>query len=59
MKMNKGRHRGSWIIGGTTLIGLGVGLIFLETSALWFVAAGLVGIGAGILLASLFPADND
>ena len=58
MKTNNSRHRGSWIIGGTTLIGLGVGLVLLKTSALWFVAALVIGLGAGILLASLFPADN-
>ena len=58
MKMNNSRPRGSWIIGGTTLIGLGVGLVLLKTSALWFVAALVIGLGAGILLASLFPADN-
>jgi uncharacterized protein involved in exopolysaccharide biosynthesis len=59
MKMNNSRHRGSWIIGGTTLIGLGIGLILLERSALWFVAAVLVGIGAGVLLAAFFPAENE
>jgi hypothetical protein len=53
------RQRSSWIIGGTTLIGVGVGLVFLKTSALWFVAAVTVGIGAGLLLAAFIPADSD
>lgn len=47
--------RGSWAIGGTTLIGLGVGLIFITTSVLVFVASLLVGIGSGLLVASLMP----
>ena len=30
--MNKKDDKSTWIIGGTTLIGLGVGFIFLKTS---------------------------
>jgi F0F1-type ATP synthase assembly protein I len=41
-----------WAIGGTTLIGLGVGLIFLKTSVLFFVASILIGIGAGLVITS-------
>jgi len=41
-----------WAIGGTTLIGLGVGLIFLKTSALFFVASILIGIGSGLVITS-------
>ncbi|MBT8120206.1 MAG: hypothetical protein KJN89_10865 [Gammaproteobacteria bacterium] len=49
--MNIKNDRGSWVIGGTTMIGVGVGLIFLKTSALIFVASILIGIGAGLVLA--------
>ena len=52
------RDRGAWIIGGTTLIGLGVGLVFLETSALLFIASLVIGIGAGLVIASLIPKDK-
>lgn len=45
--------RSSWAIGGFTLIGIGVGLVFLQTNVLWFVASILIGIGAGLLLSSL------
>jgi len=38
---NKKTDKSAWIIGGATLAGLGVGLIFLQTSALYFVACGL------------------
>ena len=44
--------KSSWAIGGTTLIGVGVGLIFLKTSVLFFVASILIGIGSGLLIAS-------
>jgi hypothetical protein len=44
--------KSSWAIGGTTLIGVGVGLIFLKTSVLFFVASILIGIGSGLVIAS-------
>ena len=56
--MNKKNDKSTWIIGGTTLIGLGVGFIFLKTSALIFVASILIGIGAGLVLAPLISAIN-
>ena len=56
--MNKKDDMSKWVIGGTTLIGLGVGLIFLKTSGLIFVASILIGIGAGLVLAPLISAIN-
>ncbi len=49
---HKKEDRSLWVIGGTTLIGLGVGLIFLQKNALIFVAALLIGIGAGLVITS-------
>jgi len=46
------KDKSSWAIGGTTLIGVGVGLIFLKTSVLFFVASILTGIGSGLVIAS-------
>lgn len=43
----------SWAIGGTTMIGIGVGLIYLQTSVLAFVASILIGIGAGLVIAPI------
>ncbi len=45
--------KSSWAIGGCTLIGIGVGLVYLQTNVLWFVASILIGIGVGLLLSSL------
>ena len=50
---NKKDDKSGWIIGGTTLIGIGVGFIFLKTSAILLVACVLIGIGAGLVLAPL------
>ena len=49
-KKDKKDDKGSWVIGGTTLIGIGVGFILLHTSALFFVASILIGIGVGIVI---------
>jgi len=56
--MNIKDDKSTWVIGGTTLIGLGVGFIFLKTSALLFVASILIGIGVGLVIASLISSIN-
>jgi hypothetical protein len=48
--MGTGRDRSEWVIGGTTLVGIGVGLIFLQASVLIFIASILIGIGAGLII---------
>jgi hypothetical protein len=53
-KASKKDEKSGWIIGGTTCIGIGVGFIFLHVSALLFVACIMIGIGAGLVLASIF-----
>ena len=50
---DKKNDKSGWVIGGTTLIGIGVGFIFLKTSGLLFVASILIGIGVGLVLAPL------
>jgi cyanate permease len=47
--MNRER---AWVVGGTAMVGLGVGFIFLQTSALFFVASLLIGIGLGLTMAA-------
>ncbi|MCB0473274.1 MAG: hypothetical protein KDC56_09485 [Flavobacteriaceae bacterium] len=45
--------KSTWAIGGTTLIGIGVGLIYLKTSVLITVASILIGIGLGLVITSV------
>jgi cyanate permease len=56
--MNKKDDKSTWVIGGTTLIGISVGFIFLKTSALMFVASILIGIGVGLVIAPLISIIN-
>jgi hypothetical protein len=56
--MEKKSDKNTWVIGGTTLIGIGVGLIFLKASALFFVASVLIGIGSGLVITSLISREK-
>ena len=47
------KSQSAWIVGATTLVGVGVGLVFLQTSALYFVASILIGIGVGLAIAAV------
>jgi purine-cytosine permease-like protein len=42
-----------WAIGGTTLIGVGVGFFLFHISVFWFVASILIGIGLGLLIVAI------
>ena len=55
----KKEDKSSWAIGGMTMIGIGVGLIFLQTSPILFVASILVGIGLGLVISSFISARKD
>jgi hypothetical protein len=57
--MKSSSDRSAWVIGGTTLIGVGVGLIFLSSSTLFFIASVLIGIGLGLVIAPLIPGDKN
>lgn len=52
-RVNRANNRSAWVIGGTTLMGMGVGfvLLYLLGSGLLLVASILVGIGLGVALA--------
>jgi len=44
--------RAGMVIGGTTLIGLAIGFVFLSRSPLIFVACILGGVGVGLVTSS-------
>ena len=52
---NKKEDRSTWVIGGTTIIGIGVGFIFLQSSPLLFVASIMIGLGLGLVIVPLIP----
>ncbi len=52
-KTRKKEDINEWIVGGTTLIGLGVGFIFFKTSIFLFIACLFIGIGIGLVLSPI------
>ena len=52
-KSEQHQDRSTWAIGGGVLIGLGVGLFYLQRSALAFVGCLLAGLGAGLVITAL------
>ena len=51
--------KSSWAIGGCTLIGIGVGFVFLKVNVFYFIASILVGIGLGLLIAAIISKKKD
>jgi hypothetical protein len=45
--------KSTWAIGGGVILGLGVGLFFLQQSALAFVGSLLGGLGVGLIIAAV------
>ena len=50
--MSHVNDKSSWAIGGSLIVGLGVGLFFLP-NALAFVGSLLIGLGLGLVISSL------
>lgn len=50
MSEKKPKDLDGMIIGGSTLMGLGVGFLLLESSALYFTASLLIGVGFGLFM---------
>ncbi len=51
--------KSSWAIGGGVLIGTGVGLFFLQASALAFVGSILSRLGLGLVVAAIISTTGD
>jgi len=49
----KENDKSTWAIGGGVLLGLGVGMFFLQQSALAFVGSLIAGTGLGLIITSI------
>ncbi len=56
---NKKNDQSSWTIGGSFIVGLGVGFFYLKESPLVFVACLLIGLGAGLVISPIISALAD
>ena len=52
-KPNKKEDKSTWAIGGGVLIGIGAGIFYIKTYPLGIVAFTLIGIGIGLIIASI------
>ena len=56
---NKKEDKSSWAIGGMTMVGVGVGLIFVQTAPMLMVTSILVGIGLGLVIVAFMSCKNE
>ena len=56
---DKKDDKSTWAIGGGVLLGTGVGLFFLQTSALAFVGSILAGLGLGLVVTAIISSRSN
>lgn len=56
---DKKYDKSTWAIGGGVLVGTGVGLFFLQTSALAFVGSILAGLGLGLVITAIISSRSN
>lgn len=56
---DKNEDKSTWAIGGGVLLGTGVGLFFLQTSALAFLGSVLAGLGLGLIVTAIISNRNN
>lgn len=49
----KKEDKGNWAIGGCLMIGMGVGFFFIKQNPLAFVGSMFIGLGLGLVIATL------
>jgi hypothetical protein len=54
----KSKDKSTWAIGGGVLLGLGVGLFFLQESALYFIGCLIGGLGLGLMVTAFLAYRN-
>jgi hypothetical protein len=56
---DKKDDKSTWAIGGGVLVGIGVGLFFLQASALAFVGSILAGLGLGLVVTAVISSKSN
>lgn len=45
--------KSTWAIGGMTMVGVGVGLVFVQTAPIMMAACVIIGVGVGLVITSI------
>jgi hypothetical protein len=56
---DKKDDKSTWAIGGGVLVGIGVGLFFLQTSALAFLGSILAGLGLSLVVTAIISSKSN
>ncbi|WP_165869290.1 hypothetical protein [Maribacter algicola] len=57
--MKNKNDKSTWAIGGMTMVGVGVGIAFLQSSPLIMIACILSGIGLGLVITAIISTKKD
>ena len=55
---NKKNDKSTWAIGGGILMGIGVGLFFVQKSPIAFVACMFLGLGLGLMITAILSREG-
>lgn len=55
----KKEDKSTWAIGGMTMIGVGVGLIYVQTNPIIMAAAVIIGVGLGLVITAIISSKKD
>ena len=55
---NKNNDKSTWAIGGGVLMGIGVGLFFIQKFPIAFVACIFLGLGLGLMITALLSRER-
>ena len=55
---NKKNDKSTWAIGGCLLMGMGVGLFFVQKSPIAFVACIFLGLGLGLVVSAILSRER-
>jgi len=53
MNERKKEDRSVWAIGGMTMVGVGVGIIFVKVSGLIMAGSIIIGVGLGLVITAI------
>lgn len=54
----KKSDKSTWAIGGSLLVGIGIGFIYIKENPMILIAGIIIGLGAGLIITSIISRDK-